>query len=291
MVQVAVVAHERKLSASAREGLRTALQAAGLDGPWFMLPKAKKATAAVRKALDDGAEVLVACGGDGTVRAAAQGLVGTGVALAVMPTGTANLFANGFALPFAPADVVGLITSGDRRTIDSAVCNDMTFNVMAGTGFDAGMIDDADASKERLGMLAYLRSGWRSARSEETFRAEVTVDGSVFFEGTATCVLVGNIGTLKGGLEAFPDASPTDGRLDIAVLTATGLKEWASVMLSALRHKQTASAHVQIGQGADIDVRLDAKRRFELDGGAKGTSKRLRFGVRPNSLVLCAPTA
>ena len=218
-----------------------------------------------------------------------EGLVDTGVALAVVPAGTANLFANGLRLPTAPSDIVNLVVEGHRTTIDSGVCNDMTFNVMAGTGLDAGLIDGADAAKKRLGMLSYVRAGLVDARRREPFQAEVTIDGAPFFDGVSTCVLVGNMGTLKGGLVAFPDASPHDGRLDVAVVTAVGLREWGGVMVSAARRRQASSGHAHLGRGTEIVVRLDGKHRFELDGGCKGTTKRLQFGIRPQSLVVCAP--
>ena len=288
MAALAVVVHERKLAGPVKKSLRRALVEAGLDdAPWTFVPKAAKTTAAARKALERGAETVLVCGGDGTVRAGAEALAGTDATLAVLPIGTANLFANALDLPEDPGDVVAAITGGRRRTIDTGVCNDMTFSVMAGTGFDAAMLDDADAGKDRLGMFSYVRAGLRNARDREPMTMKVDVDGERFFEGGATCVLVGNLGTLKGGLEAFPDASPTDGRLDLAVVTAAGIKEWAGVLWSAVRHQQHLSGHAHLTQAATICVKLDGKHRVELDGGTKGTSKRLDFSVRPRSLHIC----
>jgi len=290
MVNLAVVAHQEKLSGSTKKRLRTALRDGGLgEAPWTMVPKAKMTTEAVEKAVEAGAEVVLVCGGDGTVRAGAQALAGTDVVLAVVPAGTANLFATGLSLPTDPEAIVAAIIGGARRTIDTGVCNELTFSVMAGTGFDAAMIDDADAGadKERLGMLSYVRSGVRNARLREPMEMNVEVDGQRFFEGGATCLLVGNIGTLKGGLAAFPDASPTDGRLDVAVVTATGVKEWAGVAWSTLRGRQAESGHAHMTQGERIQVSLDGKHRFELDGGTKGTTKQLDFTIRPSSLRVC----
>ncbi len=287
-VEVAVIAHADKLAGRDRKRLKQALGDAGIDAPWFAVSKAKQAGAAARKAIKAGATTIIVCGGDGTVRSASEALVGTDAALAVLPAGTANLFATGYSLPSDPAEIVELIVTGRRRKIDSACCNEQTFNVMAGTGFDAAMIDGADAHKDRLGMLAYVREGVRHARARDTFEAQVAVDGTTIFEGPASCVLVGNIGTLKGGVEALPDASPTDGLLDVAVVTAAGLKEWASVLVSAVRQRQSMSGHAHLAQGGEISVRLDAKRMYELDGGAKGKADALDFSVRPLSLTLCA---
>ena len=109
------------------------------------------------------------------------------------------------------------------------------------------------------------------------------------FEGPASCVLVGNIGTLKGGVEAFPDASPTDGLLDVAVVTATGLQAWAGLMVSAVRGRQHLNGHAHLWQGREISVTTKTKHRFELDGGVKGRSDTFDFDVVPASLIVCAP--
>ena len=138
-------------------------------------------------------------------------------------------------------------------------------------------------------MVAYLRAGVREARQRKPFAASVSVDGTTAFDGEATCVLVGNVGRLKGGIEAFPEASITDGELDVAVLTAAGLRDWAALMVDAVRHRQQLSPHAQLSRGRTVVVRLDGKHRYELDGGMKGTASKLKLKARPASLIVCAP--
>ena len=182
------------------------------------------------------------------------------------------------------ASIAAAMRVGCTRSLDTARCNGMAFAVMAGTGLDAAMIDLADEAKERLGTLAYVRAGVREARRRAPFGASVKVDGELLFEGSATCVLVGNIGTLKGGVDAFPAAEPDDGMLDVAVVTAEGLREWGSLMLGAVRHDPARSGHVHLTRGTRIKVKLDRRHRFELDGGTKGRTDRLRMRIVPDSL-------
>ena len=291
MSGIAVVAHRKKVKSSTLKALKSALADAGLaKTPWFLVEKGSKAKGAAKKALKAGADVVIVCGGDGTVRAAAEALVGADAALAVVPAGTANHFVSALDLPEDPSAVVAAAAGDDRRTIDTGVCNGMTFNVMAGAGLDAGMIDAADESKDRLGMLAYVRAGVREVRHRAPFSASVTIDGEQFFDGPATCVLVGNLGTIAGGVVVFPDASPTDGRLDVGVVTAVGMGEWARVMVSAVRGRQHRSGMAHITQAGSVIVELSEKHRYELDGGCKGRLDRLEFAVRPMSLTVCAPT-
>ena len=87
MTKVAVVAHADKLAGRDRKRLKQALGDAGIDAPWFAVSKAKQAGSATRKAMKGGAGTVIVCGGDGTVRAASEALVGTDAALAVLPAG------------------------------------------------------------------------------------------------------------------------------------------------------------------------------------------------------------
>lgn len=286
--RIAVVANGKKLDKSMHRALQAAIGDHDLgDVPWYSVDRGSDAAKAAAKAVRRGAEVVIVCGGDGTVRAASEALAGTPCAMAVVPAGTANLFATGLKLPTSPADVVAAVVAGSTTTIDTGTCNGRAFNVMAGSGFDAAMIADAEDGKERWGTLAYVKSGIREARRREPFYATVKVDGDMMFEGDVTCVLVANIGSLKAGVEALPDASPTDGRLDIAVVTASGTREWAGLMVSALRKRQRWSGHAHLAQGTKVTVAFSGKHRFELDGGCKGSAKRLEFIVQPGALRVC----
>ena len=290
MTYLAVITNAKKLAPADRKRLRAAIE----DAPfakveWFPIQKGSAAKDAAAKALADGADIVLACGGDGTVRAAAEALVGSEAALAVLPTGTANQFASAMAMPSDVKDILSLLASGQTRTIDTGRCNGMTFLVMAGIGFDAALIDAADDDKERLGMVAYLRAGAKEARQRRPFPAKISIDDDEVFDGDASCVLVANIGTLKG-FEAFPDAVPTDGNLDAAVVTASGVRDWAGLMVSAIRHKQHLSGRADLYAGKTITVRTPKKHRFELDGGVKGETKKLEFEVVPSSLIVCAPS-
>lgn len=283
-VPVAVVAHREKLDPTLGEALREALTAEGLDVQWYDIGKGRAATKAARRAMKAGAQHVVVAGGDGTVRAAIEAVAGTGVPLAVVPAGTANLFATGLGLPSDPLAIARAVRQRSTRVLDTGRCNGHTFAVMAGTGLDAGMIDFADRDKERLGMVAYLRAGVREARHREPFRVKVKVDGTTLVDDRASCVLVGNLGTLKGGLEAFPAARPDDGLLDVAVISASGVGQWAGLLWTAVRGKPGASSHVCFAQGRRIDVSLKREHRYELDGGSVRKDDRLKFRVQPASL-------
>lgn len=290
MTDVVVVANTEKIPKKEVRELEESLAAAGFaEVKTVTVQHGSDAKAAAAKAVKHGIGTVVVCGGDGTVRSAASALVGTRAALAVVPRGTANLFASGLGLPSDIDDVVGLIVRQERRTIDTATCNGDTFCVMAGVGFDVRMLDGAEDGKERIGTLAYVASGVRAARHRTLFKLTVSVDGDELFAGKASCVLVGNAGRLKAGIEAFPGASLTDGVVHVAIVTATGLRQWGGILAAAVVRKPEWSRNALLGEGRLITVDFAKKRQFELDGGVKTRAKRLEFKVRPRSLHVVAP--
>jgi diacylglycerol kinase (ATP) len=209
--RVAVVAHRKKTLGGGLDELRTRLRGAGVENLlWYEVPKSRKAPKKVRKALKDGAELVFVWGGDGMVQRCADALAGSDATLAILPAGTANLLATNLLIPADLPEAVRIGLSGPRRTIDLGRLNGEHFAVMAGAGFDGELIRDADRNlKDRLGRLAYVWTGLRHVRSETT-RMRITVDGTEWFSGEASCVLFGNVGTITGGIPAFDDARPDD---------------------------------------------------------------------------------
>lgn len=291
MTTVAVVAHRRKRLGRGLPALRAALHDRGVTDPiWYEVDKSRFAPKKVRKALKEGADLVFVWGGDGTVQRSLDVLAGTDVAMAVLPAGTANLFASNFGIPADLERAVEIGLHGDRRRIDVGTVNGERFGVMAGTGFDALMIRDADrAMKDRFGRAAYV---WAGARNLRRSRAEVTVqvDGETWFEGTAGCVLFGNLGTIIGGLGAFDDARPDDGLLDVGVVRATGPVGWGRVLGRMVVGRVGQSPLAEVTQGRRAQVRLDHKLPYQLDGGDRKPTRALDVEVEPGALLLCVPT-
>ncbi|MDQ3739120.1 MAG: diacylglycerol kinase family lipid kinase, partial [Actinomycetota bacterium] len=166
MTTVGVLAHERKSLGKGLEELRSALADAGFaDPPWYEVSKSKNAPKQVRRLLDDGVDRLLVWGGDGTVRRCIDTIVAEDaqIELGILPAGTANLLAHSLGIPIDVRESVHVALHGSLRRIDVGVINGEAFVVMAGTGFDALMIRDAeDGMKDRLGRLSNIRAGARN---------------------------------------------------------------------------------------------------------------------------------
>ena len=290
--RVAVIAHRRKTLGGGLQELRRSLTAAGITEPaWFEVPKSKKAPKQARKAVKDGAELIIVWGGDGMVQRCIDALVGSDVTIAVIPAGTANLFATNLGIPHDLKQALDIALTGHSRRLDVGSVNGEHFAVMAGAGFDARMIDGTDSGgKTRLGSLAYVRSGAAALRTPAV-GAHIVVDGVTFFEGPASCVLVGNVPRATGGLLVFNDARPDDGRLDVGVVTAEGAVQWLRVLSRVALHRADSSPFVQSIQGRSVDVRFDEPVVYELDGGTRPATDRLQFEVKPAAVTVRVPKA
>jgi diacylglycerol kinase (ATP) len=291
MPKVAVVAHARKSFGGGLPELRQVLAREGVTDPlWYEVRKSRKAPKHARRAVAEGADLVLVWGGDGTVQRCLDAVAGTDAVVAILPAGTANLLATNLGVP---ADDVGAAVRvglhGDRRVIDTGSVNGEHFAVMAGAGFDARMIAGADRStKARLGQAAYVYTGAKSLFAPPV-RAVVKVDGRRFFKGPASCVLAGNVGRVLGGVEVFPEAQPDDGRLELGVVTAGNPADWMRTLGRIAAGGAEHSPFVEMTTGTSFQIRFDRKLPYELDGGARPAVKHLRIKVHPRSVTICVP--
>jgi diacylglycerol kinase (ATP) len=290
MQKVAVVAHAGKSFGGGLGELREVLARAGIADPlWYEVTKSRKAPKYARRALTQGAEVIFVWGGDGTVQRCIDAVAGTGAVLAILPAGTANLLATNLQVPANLTEAVRVGLHGDRRRLDTGSVNGEHFAVMAGAGFDARMIKDADRGmKDRIGRVAYLYAGARNL-SARRVKATIEVDGRRFFEGRISCVLAGNVSKLLGGVEAFSGAQPDDGLLELGVVTAKNPVEWARTLGRVALGEAEISPFVEVTRGKRFRLRFDRRFPYELDGGARPAVKKVRIKVHPSSIKICIP--
>jgi diacylglycerol kinase (ATP) len=289
---VAVVAHSGKTLEGGLGSLRDELASAGVVDPlWFEVPKSRMAPKRVRQALDAGAELIFVWGGDGMVQRCIDAMVDSDATLAIVPAGTANLFASNLGIPKHIDAAVALGMNGPRRKLDVGRINGEHFAVMAGAGLDALMIRDADGVlKNRLGRAAYILTGAKNIRAALRIETRVSIDGDKWFKGKASCVLVANVGKVMGDIAAFPEAQPDDGLLEIGVVTAKGFWQWSRTLAKTASGKAESSPFVETARGRKFDVRFAEPIPYELDGGDRKKTRRLRVKVRPAAVTVCVPS-
>ncbi|MGW4851963.1 diacylglycerol kinase family protein [Streptomyces sp. NPDC004288] len=252
-------------------------------------------------------DAVVVCGGDGTVRACADVLAGTGVPLAIVPCGTGNLFARNLRMPTDPAAALREALKGQVAALDVArIQGDgiapTRFAVMAGAGFDAAMVQDASPRlKERLGWAAYAVSALKHL-GDTRMRLSIRLDEGPPLERWARMVVIGNVGTLQGGLPLLPEARPDSGRLEVVLLDPRGVTGWlaaagfiASRIPSARRHaegageRRPARGALEYFGAARIDVEFTRPQPREVDGDVLAPGLRMTAEVEPGALRVYLP--
>ncbi|GAA4711669.1 diacylglycerol/lipid kinase family protein [Nocardioides conyzicola] len=256
-----------------------------------------------RDAVEAGATVVCALGGDGTVRAVAQALVGTGVPIGLLPGGTGNLLARNVGGRVDPLeDAARVAFTGQDRTIDvgwlvldptedqlegvpGAADNVHCFTVMAGVGFDAQMMADApEGVKDKVGWAAYVASGGKHL-TDPPFALDLVVDGEPSAARKARTVVVGNCGELTGGMVLLPDALFDDGKLDVATVSPESLTQWIGVAARVLANRDD-SPTLERKAGVDVKLTVDPPQLCEVDGDVLTEASSLRFVLQPNALVV-----
>jgi diacylglycerol kinase (ATP) len=290
MSAVAVIAHSGKSLDGGLPELRKALEREGVtDVLWYEVTKSRLAPKQLSKALDKGANLVFVWGGDGMVQRCVDVVAGSDATMAIVPAGTANLFASNLGIPKHIDRAVEVGLRGDRRKLDVGRMNGERFAVMAGVGFDARVIRDATTKmKHVLGRTAYV---WAAAKNLRTkpFAAEIQVDGKDWYEGQASLVLFGNVGEAFAGVKAFDDAQPDDGLLEIGVGSADGVLQWGRTLARSATGHASKSPFVHVTKGRSVDVRLSRKILYELDGGDREKKKRFRVDIQPSAVTVCVP--
>jgi YegS/Rv2252/BmrU family lipid kinase len=292
MTTIGVLVHEGKSLGKGPDELRRRLADNGhADALWSTVPKSKKAPAEVRKLIAAGVERLLVWGGDGTVRRCIDTVVAEEAKLeiAILPAGTANQLARAAGVPNDLEGALDVAVNGVPWLIDVGAVNGQVFAVMAGAGFDALTIRDAgDAAKARFGRLSYVFAGVRHL-SHSAVDVKISVDGERWFRGRASCVLVGNVGRIIGGIDVFPDARLDDGMLDVGVVTAQRRRDWARVAVRAVLGRIDASPFVHMTAASSVRIKLGRKMPWELDGGDQPPASRFEVTVQPSRIPIMVP--
>ncbi|MGD0702410.1 MAG: diacylglycerol kinase family protein [Trebonia sp.] len=263
----------------------------GWTADFHVTDKAEAGVAAARGAALDGADLVVAVGGDGTVRGCAEGVASTGVPLGIVPHGTANLLARTLGIPGHPQPAldIALCTAahGIDRRIDLAVADREPFTAMAGMGLDAAVVAGTKL-KHQLGWLAYAMSG-AAHLALPPARFTIKLDDGRPIERTARSVVVGNSGLLPGGFNLLPDARLDDGVLDVAVLAPHGPLGWPRLATRVLTHSRHQDRMLERLQARRVEITSQVTLPREVDGEVISPGRTLTVRVQPSALTVRIP--
>lgn len=313
-----------------RERLTHALAAAGYANPvWIETTRAETGATQARLALASGADLVVAVGGDGTVRSVAAGLAGASVDMAILPLGTANLAARNLGLPVGrTAEAIELASRGTAVRTDLAwvsteagedspappggwahptLGSEHACMVVAGLGFDAGLVASTrPVLKARIKWGAYALAAFQNLSSPRMeFVLGLDADGGPHRVERlrARCLLVANGGRLPAGITLLPGARMDDGVLDVAAIdTVAGVVGWSSLARQVLAPRTSVPRAAEDDRvlrptgrvlrrfGHTITVRLAEPALVQVDGDLLAPTRGVRVRLQPGALRIRRPT-
>jgi diacylglycerol kinase (ATP) len=282
---------------------------------WYETSKLDPGIGQAKQAVADGATVVLAAGGDGTIRAVAEGLSHADVPIALLPAGTGNLLARNLNLTLARMrDSVEVAFTGVDRRIDLGVAelerpdgsrDTHAFVVLAGLGLDARMIANTNpALKKRVGWLAYVDAIVRSLRGDNNLRIRFRLDDEPAKSLRINTMLIGNCGLLPGNILLLPEAAVDDGIFDIVALRPDGLLGWVQIWVKVVWEngvlRRSTVGRKLMGltrevrtlrymKGSRITIRPETPQEFQLDGDTFGKVAAVRASIDPLALLVRIP--
>lgn len=299
-----------------RAAVTAEASAAGWAEPrWYETSIEDVGQGVTKRALDDGADLIIAAGGDGTVRAVAEAVRGTSTSVALLPSGTGNLLARNLDLTLDDMEhSVHVAFTGADRDIDLGVIDieredrsrtRHVFVVMAGMGIDAKMIENTDDDlKAKAGWAAYLKAIVASLRDPNELRMRFRLDDGKLKRATLHTVILGNCGSLPANVLLLPDAVVDDGLFDLMLMRPGGALGWIRVWwkiawINGIIRRSRAGRAVAGERRNDGDLHYETGTRFtarlsrpeaiELDGDGFGKATAFNAWIEPGALTIRVP--
>ncbi len=248
-----------------------------------------------RHAVEHEVDLVVVCGGDGTVRTVCGEVAGSGIPVGVVPAGTGNLLARNLDLPLYLNAAIEVALNGQDRAVDlvriegDGIGEREHFLVMAGMGFDAAIMGGVNEQiKAKVGWLAYFVSGIRNIMFPAV-RLEIEMDDEPVTRHWARTVVVGNVGFLQAGLPLLPDATVDDGRLDVVLLNPARFLHWLRVVVRVLSRGKKLDDTVNRMTGRSVTIRAHGETPRQIDGDAIEPGHEIRAECLHGRLLVRVP--
>ena len=255
-----------------------------------------------KEAMQDGTDLVIASGGDGTVSTVAAAVMETGIPLGMIPRGTANAFSVALGIPTNLNAACENILAGTTKVVDVARCNDLPMILLAGIGYEAETVEKANRElKNQIGALAYLLAGAQQIAEQEAFEAQLEIDGQVT-TFRAAAITVANAAPPTSVLaQGFGETLVDDGLLEVTIgveqsseqnlaTRFQGITALADLFASALIKQPTNREDIVCLRVPQIKISANPPQKVVVDGEMIGTTP-VEIQCIPQGLTIFAPLA
>ncbi len=268
------------------------LQSLGISYDKSITTGPHQGDALARRAIEAGAQTIVAVGGDGTINEVAAGVYGhAGVKMGILPFGTGNDFARCLGIPFEPEGALAVLLHGFTRKMDGGLANELFFINIAGLGFDVEVLRATEKYKaKRNGMFPYMMGIFDALFHMRPIPMTIEVNGQSIRED-AMIVLVGNGQYFGGGMRAVPTAIPHDGLFDVRIVRKVSLPRFLTLLPAFIKGKLTETCSYLIClQTDELRVSCNESCTLDLDGELLGETP-VTFKLMPGAIeMICSET-
>ena len=235
-----------------------------------------------RQASADGVDVCVAIGGDGTVNEVARSLRHSHTALAIIPQGSGNGLARHLGIPMDPDGALRVLNTCQIEELDYGTINDIPFFCTCGMGFDA-FISEKFANSGKRGLGTYIENTLRGGLSYEPETYELVIDGQTEHY-KAFLIACGNASQYGNNFYIAPQASMSDGLLDVTIIEPLNVLEAPQLVMQMLNKTLDSNAHVRTFQCRSLHVHRELPGVIHYDGEPAECGEEIDIRLVPKGL-------
>ena len=250
--------------------------------------------AMTRQAVEEGVDLVLGAGGDGTIRVICAGLAGSGIPFGLIPSGTGNLLARNIGIPLDRAAALDVAFEGVDKGVDLVRIEvdggePDYFAVMGGIGIDAVIMEGTNADlKKAGGSAAYFVSAAQHA-NHPALHTTIQVDDQPVLRRRAHVILVGNVGYLQANIPLIPDAKYDDGLLDVMIASPRGARDWVRLTTRVLTRQRRDDEALDRMVGRKVTITVEERDQYQLDGDTVGECGTMVAEIHPGALTLRVP--
>ena len=250
--------------------------------------------AMTRQAVEEGVDLVLGAGGDGTIRVICAGLAGSGIPFGLIPSGTGNLLARNIGIPLDRAAALDVAFEGVDKGVDLVRIEvdggePDYFAVMGGIGIDAVIMEGTNADlKKAVGSAAYFVSAAQHA-NHPALHTTIQVDDQPVLRRRAHVILVGNVGYLQANIPLIPDAKYDDGLLDVMIASPRGARDWVRLTTRVLTRQRRDDEALDRMVGRKVTITVEERDQYQLDGDTVGECGTMVAEIHPGALTLRVP--